>query len=99
MTAMPFVSYERTVFYRERASSMYSSFPYSSALALVEACSCLSIISPSARSLSSPGYETAHQAPFSIGPATVKALLVQAAVVSQTALCRAAGSVCTAVSS
>lgn len=38
MTAMPFVSYERTVFYRERAASMYSSFPYSSALALVEAC-------------------------------------------------------------
>jgi hypothetical protein len=37
MTAMPFVSYERTVFYRERAASMYSSFPYSTALALVEA--------------------------------------------------------------
>ncbi len=37
MTAMPFVSYERTVFYRERSASMYSSFPYSTALALVEA--------------------------------------------------------------
>ena len=36
MTAMPSVSYERTVFYRERAASMYSSAPYSMAMALVE---------------------------------------------------------------
>ena len=47
MTAMPFVSYERTVFYRERAASMYSSFPYSSALALVEARLLLPALLPS----------------------------------------------------
>lgn len=36
MTAMPSVSFERSVFYRERSSSMYSSAPYSVAMALVE---------------------------------------------------------------
>lgn len=36
MTAMPSVSFERTVSYRERAASMYSSAPYSAVMALVE---------------------------------------------------------------
>lgn len=36
VSAMPVVGFERSVFYRERAASMYSSAAFSAALALVE---------------------------------------------------------------
>ena len=36
MSVMPVVGYERVVFYRERAASMYDAFAYGIAIALVE---------------------------------------------------------------